>query len=97
MKYTDRQRDILIARAKQAIRYGPQQYREDWETALALAQLMAIHGPIGKQEQQLESCFIRINAYSQMTGDLPFDRKGRDCRGACQLVCQYAYLSLASG
>ena len=54
---------VAVSKARQLMRYGPQQFKEDWDTAIALAQLMAIHGPLEGQKDQLESCFTRIYAY----------------------------------
>jgi hypothetical protein len=58
-------REVRIDRTRELMKYGSEQFKEDWSTAIALAQLMALHGPLGCQESQLESCMMRINAYVQ--------------------------------
>jgi hypothetical protein len=52
--------------------YGPKQYREDWDSAVAVAQMMAVEGPKRHLERILDSCFVRIRAYHENTDTLPF-------------------------
>lgn len=63
MKAKSYYRATEISRMKRLMRYDGAAFKEDWETAVALAALMAIHGPLEGQEDQLESCFMRIHAY----------------------------------
>ena len=57
---------------KQLLRYGPEQYKEDWDTAIACAQLLSEPGH-ESLEVVLESCMMRVNAYAQVTGELPWE------------------------
>jgi hypothetical protein len=55
------------------MRYGPEQYSEDWNLSIALAQFIAD----GKThfEPMLESCMNRIIAYQSNNPEaLPFER-----------------------
>ena len=56
-------RDFVIRRLSEAMKYGEKEMREDWNTAIALSQLMAVHEPLPYQEWQLESCMNRVLAY----------------------------------
>jgi hypothetical protein len=56
-------RSFAVRRISEAMRYGPTQFKEDWDTVLALSQLMAVHGPFPYQESQAEDCMNRILAY----------------------------------
>ena len=56
-------RDFEIRRLSEAMRYGAKECREDWNTAVALSQLMAVHDPLPYQEYQLEDCMNRVLAY----------------------------------
>ena len=55
---------VELSQIRRYMRYGPEQFKEDWETAVALAQIMAIHGNKKHLERLLKDCFKRITAYS---------------------------------
>ena len=78
-------------RMKQMLRYGPKEYKADWETAIALVQLISYYAdPTPEQEftpegelrlmrgenphleRLLDACMMRVIAYSEVTGDLPW-------------------------
>lgn len=68
-------RSVEISKLREAMRYGPKQYKEDWDTAIALAKLMGLHGPLEGQEAQLESIFNRILSYQANNPDaLPWEQ-----------------------
>ena len=58
-------RHLDIRRISESMRYGPQQFKEDWDTAIAISQLMGVHEPYPDQEWMLESCMNRVLAYLQ--------------------------------
>jgi hypothetical protein len=57
---------------KQMLRYGPKEYKEDWETAVACAQIMGAELGHECLERVLDACMMRVNAYLEVTGDLPW-------------------------
>ena len=66
-------RDIEVKRLKQAINYDQKAYREDWETALACAHIMGFEPGHEHLEVILEACMDRVNAYQQVTGEMPWE------------------------
>jgi hypothetical protein len=51
-----------ISKISKLMRYGADQFKEDWDVAIALSVLMATGNPDNFQEQ-LDGCFQRILAY----------------------------------
>ena len=69
-------RDFTVRRLAESMRYGPNQFREDWETVIALSQLMAIHGPFECQQYQMEDAMNRVLAYLANNPDsLPWEEQ----------------------
>ena len=56
-------RAVEISKMRQLMRYGQEQFEEDWKLSIALAQLMAMGDKI-HFEAMLDSCFQRIIAYA---------------------------------
>lgn len=54
--------DRHISKIRQYMRYGPAQYREDWEQSIALAMLMS-DGTREHLQPVLNDCFDRMEAY----------------------------------
>ena len=55
-------RSVAIAHMKQAMRYGPENYKEDWNQAIAISQLMAVSYS-ESLELLLDRAMMRIEAY----------------------------------
>ena len=58
-------RTFEVRRISEAMRYGEREFKEDWDTVVALSQLMAVHEPFPYQEYQAEDAMNRVLAYLQ--------------------------------
>jgi hypothetical protein len=58
-------RDLEVKTLKDAMRYGPAQFLEDWNTAIACSQLLSEPGH-ESLEIVLERCMQRVDAWSQV-------------------------------
>ena len=58
-------RDLEVHELKQAMKYGPPQFLEDWNTAIACSMLLSEPGH-ESLEIVLERCMQRVNAWSQV-------------------------------
>lgn len=56
-------RSVKIARTRQLMKYGAEQFKEDWNTVIALAQMMAVQGELDHLRTIMEGCFMRIYAW----------------------------------
>ncbi len=55
-------RSVAVAHMKQAMRYGPENFKEDWNQAIAISQLMAVSYS-ESLELLLDRAMMRIEAY----------------------------------
>ena len=58
-------RDLEVHTLKQAMKYGPPQFLEDWNTAIACSVLLSEPGH-ESLEIVLERCMQRVDAWSQV-------------------------------
>lgn len=65
-----RAREIRLMR--QAMKYRYADYLEDWELAVAIAQMMAEKGEQEHLKRMLEGCFNRMYAYQPLANQNPF-------------------------
>ena len=69
-------RSVELSKMRQYMKYTAKDYAEDWETAIALAKMMAIQGRLRHLETLLDSCFMRISAFSANNpGSMPWEEK----------------------
>jgi hypothetical protein len=61
-------RSVAVSQMKQYMRYGPENYKEDWNQAIAISQLMALN-PTESLELLLDRAMMRIEAYLQNNPD----------------------------
>ena len=74
----DYHRAVEMSQMRRLMRYGPEEFKEDWETAVALAQLMTVHDSLPGQRDQLEYCFNRMLVYLSIHPDArPWEQKRR--------------------
>jgi hypothetical protein len=68
-------RSVAISKMRLMMKYGEQQFKDDCETVLALAQIMAIDGEgsnvhgIPHRQLLMMQCFERIEAYMLNNSD----------------------------
>jgi hypothetical protein len=65
----DYHRSVQISKMRLMMKYGAKQFKEDWDSAIALAQIMGcdgegsnVHG-IPHRQLLMEQCFERMEAY----------------------------------
>lgn len=59
-------RSVEVSKIRKYMRYGDREFAEDWESAIAVAKLMARKGEHERVDHLqiiLDSCFQRIEAY----------------------------------
>lgn len=53
-----------LLKLQQAMRYGPKEFKADWDTVIACAQMIGMRDqPQPHLETIVDSCFLRIEAY----------------------------------
>ena len=62
-------RSVSVSHMRQFMRYGPKNYKEDWDSAVSLAQMMAVNGESEHLKLLLDRCFMRIEAYLENNPD----------------------------
>ncbi len=56
-------RSVAVAHMKQAMRYGPETFKEDWNQFLAIITIMAGEGESEHMNLLADRCMMRIEAY----------------------------------
>lgn len=73
MNATEYHEAVEMSLMRKLMRYGPAQYKEDWESLVALAQIQAVNGEQEHLERLMNGCMKRILAYQANTGEVPFE------------------------
>jgi hypothetical protein len=56
-------RSVEVSKIRKYMKYGPGQFAEDWQTAIAVAKLMGVRGELPHLKIILDGCFVRLESY----------------------------------